>query len=592
MWKIKIKNKQFGDFKIKNQSDKTKVLINLFLYYGLRIFVLSYGMIRIFLINIYLGVSNFGLLNIMMLIAPMSLFLISAFQAKSNYILYKYSLVDDYKSLNIIINEQIKQMRVSTYISLFFLGGLMVLSYFLVNSPGLSHLTACLLIFVNSIGILSLGIVLPYVQWYLNSLNLNYIYDSWEIIFSTIFNIISFILIILFGLHTIVFRNTTYEQGSTYIILIVTFLLTLRLILANIVLNFQKKKYMPWFKKIKVGKIVYFSKNNRGYIFQQFLGSFATLFIPITFFILTTFVRLTTMLSGIYYSYTTFVLIITLLGWCIAAIKPYLAKRMINSNAGDIYQLNKLLSALFIFIGSLLLIDFIIISPYIMIFSKSYFSFWFAFLIGMLSLLLIIKSVDEAFIYLDGRPEKYWKLTIYEIIIGLIAIIISLIVVFMVHAYAKNALNLLYAIMFSELIMRFSKYIINIIYLNKVVYHVSFVKFIRDYWSIYLYWVIVVLFIICFLSINQYLISLQAKYTNNNVLAIFDNGSIDLIINDNIHLINYGDVFLALILINFGFITSLVVYIKWFNPKVWNLIKDVSKSSKIRFEQKILWRKF
>ncbi|MBO6072378.1 hypothetical protein J6P59_01790 [bacterium] len=51
----------------------------------------------------------------------------------------------------------------------------------------------------------------------------------------------------------------------------------------------------------------------------------------------------------------------------------------------------------------------------------------------------------------------------------------------MVHAYAKNALNLLYAIMFSELIMRFSKYIINIIYLNKVVYHVSFVKFIRDY---------------------------------------------------------------------------------------------------------------
>ncbi|MBO6072379.1 hypothetical protein J6P59_01795 [bacterium] len=136
----------------------------MFLYYGLRIFVLSYGMIRIFLINIYLGVSNFGLLNIMMLIAPMSLFLISAFQAKSNYILYKYSLVDDYKSLNIIINEQIKQMRVSTYISLFFLGGLMVLSYFLVNSPGLSHLTACLLIFVNSIGILSLGIVLPYVQ--------------------------------------------------------------------------------------------------------------------------------------------------------------------------------------------------------------------------------------------------------------------------------------------------------------------------------------------------------------------------------------------------------------------------------------------
>ena len=50
--------------------------------------------------------------------------------------------------------------------------------------------------------------------------------------------------------------------------------------------------------------------------------------------------------------------------------------------------------------------------------------------------------------------------------------------------------------------------------------------------------------------------------------SIFANGSINFIINDNINLINYGNLFLALILINLGFIISLVVYIKWFNPKI------------------------
>ena len=592
MLKFNLKNKYFNTFKIKDQSDKKKILINLFLYYGLRIFVLSYGIIRIFLINIYLGVSNFGLLNIMMLVAPISLFMIIGFQNKCNFVLYKYALTDDYKSLNKIINEQIKELRFFCFLSLFVLAGLMSITYFFVNSPGLTHLAACLLVLANSIGILSVGIVLPYVQWYLNALNLNYVYDIWEIIFSTIFNIVSFILIILFGLRVFHFANSNYEQGSTYIVLIITFLLTVRFMLANVILNLQKRKYMPWFKREKVGKVQLFTKNNLSYIAFELLAQLSMGLIPLSFFILSIFVHLATMLSGIYYSYMTFVLVISMLGWVITAIKPYMAKYVINNTPRKVYDFNKLLSGIFIFLGILLLINFVIVSPYIMIFSKSYFCFWFAFIIGLNNLVSTVKIVEEAFIYLDGRPEKYWKLTFYEIIVGIAGLIIGLLIVFYVPSFSKDVFNLIYVIITSELIMRFFKYILNLIYLNKFVYHVKFTKFIHDYWLIYLFWIAAFLFIICFLSVNQYIASLQAKYTKDVIYSIFANGSIDFIINDNIHLINFGNLFLALILINLGFITSLVVYIKWFNPKIWGFIKDISISTKNKWEQKILWRKF
>ena len=101
-------------------SDQKKILINFFLYYGLRIFVIVYAIIRLYLINVYLGVANLGLLNIMMLIAPISLFLITSCQAKSNFILYKYSLKHDYATLNKLINVQIKEMRFYSLISVFF----------------------------------------------------------------------------------------------------------------------------------------------------------------------------------------------------------------------------------------------------------------------------------------------------------------------------------------------------------------------------------------------------------------------------------------------------------------------------------------
>ena len=84
-----------------------------------------------------------------------------------------------------------------------------------------------------------------------------------------------------------------------------------------------------------------------------------------------------------------------------------MAKYVINNTPRKVYDFNKLLSSIFIFLGILLLINFVIVSPYIMVFSKSYFCFWFAFIIGLNNLVSTVKIVEEAFIYLDGKPEKY-----------------------------------------------------------------------------------------------------------------------------------------------------------------------------------------
>ena len=80
---------------------------------------------------------------------------------------------------------------------------------------------------------------------------------------------------------------------------------------------------------------------------------------------------------------------------------------MINNSANDVFNLSKNTSCLIMIIGIVLLLNFVIISPYIMIFTKSYFSFWLAFLIGLGALINQFKSVEEAIIYLHGNPEKY-----------------------------------------------------------------------------------------------------------------------------------------------------------------------------------------
>lgn len=559
----------------KKTSDQRKILINFFLYYGMRIFVIVYAIIRLYLINVYLGVANLGLLNIMMLITPISLFLISSCQAKSNFILYKYSLKHDYVSLNKLINIQIKEMRFYAFISIFILGIVMTISYFFVNSPGISHFTACLLVFANSAGTLSFGLVLPYVAWYLNSLYLNYITDFWEICFATVLNIVVFIIISLFGIHVLIFPHASYEQGATYITLIISFLLSIRFLFVNIILSFAKKKYMPWFKKERNVKISLFSKNNLGYISSEFLSALAISFVPIVFFILSTFIHLSTSISGIYYSYVNFVLIIGLISWAINAVKPYLAKFIINNSRINIYKLNRVFSFIFIYITMILLTNFIIIAPYIMVFVKSYFNFWLAFLIGMCTVITSIKGVEEAFIYLDGRPEKYWKLTFYEIIVGTVSLIISFFVIFYVPSFKENIINLLYALVFCEMIMRIAKYIFNIIYLNKSVYHCKFKRYIRDYWSIYLFIFLVLLCIILVLLLAPYINNLLNTFTINYHLPLYSYESINHLFNDNIHLINYGDAFLSLILVNCGFIASILIFAKIFNPTLKKSIFNV-----------------
>lgn len=574
------KSSRFNTNKLINQSDKKKILINVFLYYGLRFFVIIYAIIRLYLINVYLGVANLGLLNIMMLIAPISLFLITTCQYKSNFILYKYSLKKDYVQVNHIINEQIKEMRIYALISIVFLAGFMAISYFFVNSPGINHFTSCLLVFSNSIGTLSYGLVLPYVAWYLNSIYLNYINDFWEIFFATFLNIIVFIIVPLFGIHVIVFPNTSYAQSATYMTLIIAFLLSIRFLFVNIVLNWAKKKYMPWFKKERKIKINLFSKNNLGYILQQFLTTLATSLIPLIFFIFTTFIHLTTSISGVYYSYMNFVLIIGLLSWIVAAVKPYLAKFMLNNNRMQIYKLNQILSFLFIYLGMILLINFIIVSPYIMVFVKSYFNFWIAFLLGMCTYFLCIKSIDEAFIYLDGKPEKYWRLTIYEILAGIISLVISFCVIFFNDNLKDNVINILYGLIFSEMFMNLAKYVFNIIYLNKHVYNCSVKRFIRDYWSIYVFAISSLIFIICTLALSPYISQTQGIFTTNIQIPIYSYININSLFINNISAINFGDLFLSLILVNAGFIIATLLIIKYINKSfkqnilnIINLIK-------------------
>ena len=576
--KIK-KTSKFDSNKLINQSDKKKILINVFLYYGLRFFVIIYAIIRLYLINVYLGVANLGILNIMMLFAPLSLFLITTCQYKSNFILYKYSLKNDYEQVNRIINEQIKEMRVYALISIFFLGGFMVISYFFVNSPGINHFTSCLLVFSNSIGTLSYGLVLPYVAWYLNSIYLNYINDFWEISFATILNIIVFIIVPLFGIHVIQFANTSYEQSATYITLIIAFLLSIRFLFVNIVLNWAKKKYMSWFKKIHHVKIQLFTKNNLSYIVQEFLATLATSLIPLIFFIFTTFIHLASSISGIYYSYVNFVLIIGLLSWAVSAVKPYLAKFMLNNKQIDIYKLNQILSFMFIYLGMILLINFIIISPYIMVFVKSYFNFWLAFLIGMSTFFLAIKSIDEAFIYLDGKPEKYWRLTVYQILAGVISLTVAFCVIFLNNNFKDNVINVLYGLIFSQMFMQLIKYIFNIIYLNKYVYNCSFKRFIRGYWIIYLFAGISLIFIICTLILSPYINHVVNIFTKNKAIPIYAYDNINNLFVDNIGLINFGDLILSLILVNGGFIIATILIAKYMNKsfkeKIFNVINVV-----------------
>ncbi|MBO6042681.1 hypothetical protein J6P52_06095 [bacterium] len=104
----------------------------------LKVFVLSYGIIRTFLINKYLGVSSFGILNIMMTFTPLALIFISASNDYSIFRVLK-NKNSNKNILNRIINEQIIEIRKSGIISLFFVGLLMVMASFVFKSNYLTN---------------------------------------------------------------------------------------------------------------------------------------------------------------------------------------------------------------------------------------------------------------------------------------------------------------------------------------------------------------------------------------------------------------------------------------------------------------------
>ncbi|MBO6073092.1 hypothetical protein J6P59_05770 [bacterium] len=155
-----------------------------------------------------------------------------------------------------------------------------------------------------------------------------------------------------------------------------------------------------------------------------------------------------------------------------------------------------------------------------MIFIHSYFSFVIAFLIGLVGLITCLKSVDESFIYIDGRPQKYLKLTLIELGVYLVCIIISLSIIFLDKNFSDNILNILYALIICELVGRSSKYVLNIIYLVKEVYKISFKKYFKTF--ALLYGLFLGLLIICSFSIgiNNFIVNIPIKYVATSLLSI------------------------------------------------------------------------
>lgn len=561
-----------------NRSDKWKVKVNLIFYFSLRFFVLIYLIIRIVLINLYLGIENLGLINLALTVTPIFLVMISAIQTKSMYVLYNCTFKNDYVKLNKIINEQINEMKFFSFISVFAIVFLILVSSFLLHSPGATPWLICLLIISSSVEYLLMGIILPYVQWYLNSINMNFFYDLLSIFMATISNILCFIFIGLFGTKVINFGDTSHAEGAVYILLIVNFLLTFRFWITNLILNSAKRKYMPWFHRIKIKNQKYFNKTTNSYLIQTFLQNITLVIIILVFYILTFFIHLSTSLLGIYYGYADILQVIYLISGVVVSLRPYLAKIIFTVNSESLFLLNKLVTYISFFFGCWIFINFIVIAPYILIFIHSYFSFVIAFLIGLVGLITCLKSVDESFIYIDGRPQKYLKLTLIELGVYLVCIIISLSIIFLDKNFSDNILNILYALIICELVGRSSKYVLNIIYLVKEVYKISFKKYFKTF--ALLYGLFLGLLIICSFSIgiNNFIVNIPIKYVATSLLSIWSHLSINLLLIDNIHLINWVNLIFFLIFFNAAYLLIIYLFIHFFNKKYDSLIRNLFNS--------------
>ena len=533
----------------------------------LKVFVLSYGIIRTFLINKYLGVSSFGILNIMMTFTPLALIFISASNDYSIFRVLK-NKNSNKNILNRIINEQIIEIRKSGIISLFFVGLLMVMASFVFKSNYLTNWMTILFIASNSIDILMFAFVVPYTQWYLNANYKNYIYEFLNILLSTLANLASFILISLFGIGIIYFNNTNHETGALYILLCVNFLLGFRVGLSTLILNLMKRKYLPWFKKEKI-KNNFFKKNQLySYILRSIVVSIAASIIPIILFVISSFIPNISTLSGIYFSYWIFFSVFGIIQSVTASLVPFLENKL-NTN---IKEINHLIFSINFLIIIFLAIFYVGVVPFFSLIINNYLSFYLILILLFSFSILALNTIDENLIYLDGRPEKYLWLTFFEIIITLISDTIGFLIIFHVQTLIQNSLNILFCLTISDLLARLFKHFANIYYLSKIVYRCKTFLLFKNKLIYYFIYIITFVFIVIFMT-SKFANNIEAKYTLPLPGIFSKNLELKQYINDDLKNINWSGVILITLFVDITYL-ALICYLVYIFDKNMKKIFD------------------
>ncbi|MBO6095424.1 hypothetical protein J6P11_05515 [bacterium] len=157
-----IKQSKYKEFNQKN-ADAKLIFVNTIITFALKIFVLTFGLIRVFLINKFLGISSYGILNIMMAVTPFSLIFISGSNDYSIFRILK-NKNGDKTNLNKIMNEQIDEMHKNAILSLFFVVLLMIVAAFVFKSNNLETWMTVLFILSNSLDLLMFAFIVPYTQ--------------------------------------------------------------------------------------------------------------------------------------------------------------------------------------------------------------------------------------------------------------------------------------------------------------------------------------------------------------------------------------------------------------------------------------------
>ena len=183
---------------------------------------------------------------------------------------------------------------------------------------------------------------------------------------------------------------------------------------------------------------------------------------------------------------------------------------------------------------------------------------------GINSFILCIKSIDENFIFLEGRPEKYFRLTLYELFIGFLSLLIGCLVIFIDKFFYTNVLNILYCVVICEIIERTSKYIFNIFYLTKNIYCIDIKKYLVK--KIFLYFIFILLIISCSLSIKftTFMTTQESIFNSKLVLNYFENTNINVLFLDNYRLIRWEDLSIIVFFVNLFYILFFIIYLKLF----------------------------